>query len=120
MIRVVHPGSRIRMLTFYPSRIPDPGVKKAPDLGSATLISASASTCCSTSNMGFFARSLLVLYKLGIGTWYLVLRYPFFRNKCFSLKYSFVSSPQNFCRYVQIRNICDNEDQFTILTVQEP
>jgi hypothetical protein len=24
MIRVVHPGSRIRMLTFYPSRIPDP------------------------------------------------------------------------------------------------
>jgi hypothetical protein len=29
MIRVVHPGSRIRMLTFYPSRIPGPGVKKA-------------------------------------------------------------------------------------------
>jgi hypothetical protein len=38
MIRVVHPGSRIRMLTFYPSRIPDPGVKKAPDPGSATLL----------------------------------------------------------------------------------
>jgi hypothetical protein len=40
MIRVVHPGSRIRMLTFYPSRIPGPGVKKAPDpgSGSATLI----------------------------------------------------------------------------------
>jgi hypothetical protein len=37
MIRVVHPGSRIRMLTFYPSRIPDPGVKKTPDPGSATL-----------------------------------------------------------------------------------
>jgi hypothetical protein len=35
-----HPGSRIRMLTFYPSRIPDPGVKKSPDpgFGSATLI----------------------------------------------------------------------------------
>jgi hypothetical protein len=32
MIRVVHPGSRI--LTFYPSRIPDPEVKKAPDPGS--------------------------------------------------------------------------------------
>jgi hypothetical protein len=33
MIRVVHPGSgsRIWMLTFYPSRIPDPGVKKDPD-----------------------------------------------------------------------------------------
>jgi hypothetical protein len=39
IIRVVHPGSRIRMLTFYPSRIPDPGDKKAPDpgSGSATL-----------------------------------------------------------------------------------
>jgi hypothetical protein len=29
MITVVHPRSQIRMLTFYPSRIPDPGVKKA-------------------------------------------------------------------------------------------
>jgi hypothetical protein len=28
MIWVVHPGSRIRILTFYPSRIPEPGVKK--------------------------------------------------------------------------------------------
>ncbi len=41
MIRVVHPGSRILMLTFsHPgSRIPDPGVKKVPDpgSGSATL-----------------------------------------------------------------------------------
>jgi hypothetical protein len=39
MIRVVHPVSRIRILTFYPSLIPDPGVKKAPDpgSGSATL-----------------------------------------------------------------------------------
>ncbi len=39
MIRVFHPGSRIRMLIFYPSQIPDPGVKKAPDpgSGSATL-----------------------------------------------------------------------------------
>ncbi len=33
-VRVVHPGSRIRMLTFFPFRIPDPGVKKAPDPGS--------------------------------------------------------------------------------------
>jgi hypothetical protein len=34
IIRVVHPGSesRIRILTFYPSR--DPGVKKAPGPGS--------------------------------------------------------------------------------------
>jgi hypothetical protein len=38
MIRVVHPGSRILMLTFYPSRIPDPGVKKAPDPGSGSTI----------------------------------------------------------------------------------
>jgi hypothetical protein len=39
MIRVVHSVSRIRMRTFYPSRIPVPGVKKAPDpgSGSATL-----------------------------------------------------------------------------------
>ncbi len=33
MILVVHPGSRIRILTFYPSRISDPGVKKALDPG---------------------------------------------------------------------------------------
>ncbi len=39
MIRVV--SSRIRILIFYPSWIPDPGVKKAPDpgSGSATLFS---------------------------------------------------------------------------------
>jgi hypothetical protein len=39
MIWVVHHGSGSRILTFYPSRIPDPGVKKAPDpgSGSATL-----------------------------------------------------------------------------------
>ncbi len=39
MIRVVHPGSgsRMRILTFYPSRIPDPGVKKAPDPGSGSV-----------------------------------------------------------------------------------
>jgi hypothetical protein len=37
--RKYDPGcsSRIRILTFSPSRIPDPGVKKAPDPGSATL-----------------------------------------------------------------------------------
>jgi hypothetical protein len=37
--RKYDPGcsSRIRILIFYPSRIPDPGVKKAPDPGSATL-----------------------------------------------------------------------------------
>jgi hypothetical protein len=30
--------SRIRILIIYPSRIPDQGVKKAPDPGSATLL----------------------------------------------------------------------------------
>jgi hypothetical protein len=40
MIWVVYSGSRIRILTFYPSRILDQGVKKAPDpgSGSATLV----------------------------------------------------------------------------------
>jgi hypothetical protein len=42
MIRVVHPGSgfRIQIWFFYPSRITDPGVKKAPEprSGSATLL----------------------------------------------------------------------------------
>jgi hypothetical protein len=37
MNRDVYPGSEIRILIFYPSRIPDPGVKKALDPGSATL-----------------------------------------------------------------------------------
>ncbi len=53
-IRDVYPGSRIRIriLTFYPSRIPDQGVKKAPDpgSGSATLVFCSVQTvfflCC--------------------------------------------------------------------------
>jgi hypothetical protein len=31
MIRVVHPGSRIRMLTFYPSRIPGSRRHRIPD-----------------------------------------------------------------------------------------
>ncbi len=50
-------SSRIRILTFYPSRIPDRGVKKAPDPGSATLL-LSASFFVSTC-----ARSLLFLMK---------------------------------------------------------
>jgi hypothetical protein len=38
MIRFVHPGYRswIRILTFCPSRITDPGVKKASDPGSGS------------------------------------------------------------------------------------
>jgi hypothetical protein len=40
MIRVVHPGSRIPDpdADFLPSRIPDPGVKKAPNPGSRIRI----------------------------------------------------------------------------------
>jgi hypothetical protein len=34
MIRVAHPGSRIHILTFYPSRIPDPGSKGQKGTGS--------------------------------------------------------------------------------------
>jgi hypothetical protein len=47
MIRVVHPGSRIRMLTStHPgSRIPDIGVKKAPDPGSAILFVLNGTYC---------------------------------------------------------------------------
>jgi hypothetical protein len=38
MIRVVHPGSQIRMLTFYPSRIPDPGSRGQKGTGSRIRI----------------------------------------------------------------------------------
>jgi hypothetical protein len=38
MIRVVHPGSRIRMLTFYPSRILDPGSRGQKGTSSWILI----------------------------------------------------------------------------------
>ncbi len=37
MIRVVYHGSGSRILIFYPSRITNPGVKKAPDPGSEPL-----------------------------------------------------------------------------------
>jgi hypothetical protein len=45
--RKYDPGcsSPIRILTFYPSRIPEPGVKKAPDPGSATLQVCSTALC---------------------------------------------------------------------------
>ncbi len=46
MIRVVHPGSGSRILIFYPSRIPDPGVKKAPDPGSATQTGSKTDLGC--------------------------------------------------------------------------
>jgi hypothetical protein len=40
MTWVVHPGygSHFRILIFYPSRIPDPGIKKAPDSGSRITV----------------------------------------------------------------------------------
>jgi hypothetical protein len=36
MILVVYPGSLIRIMTFNPSPIPDPMIKKAPDPGSGS------------------------------------------------------------------------------------
>ncbi len=42
--RKYYPGCSSRILIFYPSQIPDPGVKKAPDPGSATLIKRGGST----------------------------------------------------------------------------
>jgi hypothetical protein len=38
MIRVVHPGSQIRILIFCTSRIPDLGIQKGPDPGSRIRI----------------------------------------------------------------------------------
>jgi hypothetical protein len=50
-----------RILTFYPSRIPDPGVKKAPDPGSGSATLDNMSMICRYlddgvvgSGMGFF------------------------------------------------------------------
>jgi hypothetical protein len=47
--RKYDPGcsSRLQILTFYPSRIPDPGVKKAPDPGSRIRIRNTAHHCSS-------------------------------------------------------------------------
>jgi hypothetical protein len=64
MIRVVHPGSRIRMLTFsHPgSRIPDPGVKKHPipdpGSGSATLIKSF--TICTNRGLYFGRKRIFI------------------------------------------------------------
>jgi hypothetical protein len=38
--------SRIRMLTFYPSRIPDPRVKKAPDPQHCTKVEKNLKNSC--------------------------------------------------------------------------
>jgi hypothetical protein len=46
MIRVVHPGSGSRILIFYPSRIPDPVSKEAPDAGSKTLTGSRTDLGC--------------------------------------------------------------------------
>ncbi len=46
-------------LILYPSRISDPGVKKAPDLGSATLVEHPCSTQCGGSGYAL----ILVLWS---------------------------------------------------------
>jgi hypothetical protein len=45
--------SRIRFLIFYPSRMPDPGVKKAPDPGSVTLLIGPKSRLSPLPNIRF-------------------------------------------------------------------
>jgi hypothetical protein len=58
MILVVHPGSRI--LIFYPSRIPDPVVKKAPDPGSGSATPQNIQ--CGESVSFFYLDPVLCLY----------------------------------------------------------
>jgi hypothetical protein len=45
---------------------------------------------------------------------------PFFQKTVFFSKIFFGKPPSTFLEVCLIRNICDNEVQFTILTVQEP
>ncbi len=47
----------IRILIFYPTRIPDPGVNKAPDPGSATLLSGGATCLWTCVKKGLAAAS---------------------------------------------------------------
>jgi hypothetical protein len=85
MIRAVHPGSgsRIRFLIFYPSQILDPGIKKPPDPGSATLGAGCRFSLNPDPETGFYvtnlkkklqlchnpdARKLLNTYAIHIGT----------------------------------------------------
>jgi hypothetical protein len=55
MIWVVHPGSgsRIGIMIFYPSLIPDPGVKKDNGSGSATLQFSTKNSDCQQQNIVF-------------------------------------------------------------------
>jgi hypothetical protein len=52
MILVVHTWSQIRILTFYPSRIPDPGVKKALDPGSGSATPILSNAVCRSTGYG--------------------------------------------------------------------
>jgi hypothetical protein len=63
MIQVVHPGSRIRKLTFsHPgSRIPDPGVKKAPNPGNRIRI---RNTAFFNIQLGDFLEFFLLLHTV--------------------------------------------------------
>jgi hypothetical protein len=58
-------SSRIRMLTFYPSRIPDPGVKKALDPGSesAALVDSLKEAAISCG----FGISLIRIWRIPSG-----------------------------------------------------
>ncbi len=101
MIRVVHPGSRIRMLTFYPSRIPDPGVKKAPDPGSisATLATKKFNYTCFLSAL----RSSCCSLRRGISSSLLARSmWSTFFSCAFSRTYNIKIIKLNFCAFPQL------------------
>jgi hypothetical protein len=70
MIRGVHPGSDPLDpdLDFYPSRMPDPGVKKAPDPGSR--IRNTPWKCCGSGRMSSGSGSCLSLFNMVEAVWY--------------------------------------------------
>ncbi len=74
--RKYDPG--IRILIFYPSRIPDTGIKKAPDPGSATLIRTVQISECRVRSVtaGFEAAGPPYIFKtngMNLTVLYLVL-----------------------------------------------
>ncbi len=80
MIWVVHPGSRIRMLTFYPSRIPDPGVKKAPDPGSRIRIRNTVSKGRNNRDFSFRDTSSWCACRADQPFWYMIHETVFCKN----------------------------------------
>jgi hypothetical protein len=65
MIQVVHPGSRIRILTFYPTRITDSGsrVKKAPDSGPGSAKLYKSQIFASTRRFLALLKNIRIFWK---------------------------------------------------------